>query len=75
MDAGALLYKDTGSSIAGASGPTCLPLILFNKILKENKYKKILMVGTGALHSKTTVNIGLSIPSVSHAVSLEVISI
>lgn len=40
MDAGALLYKDTGSSIAGASGPTCLPLILFNKILKENKYKK-----------------------------------
>ena len=70
MDAGALLYKDTGSSIAGASGPTCLPLIL-----KENKYKKILMVGTGALHSKTTVNIGLSIPSVSHAVSLEVISI
>ena len=43
--------------------------------LSINKYKKILMVGTGALHSKTTVNIGLSIPSVSHAVSLEVISI
>ena len=44
-------------------------------LIKENKYKKILIVGTGALHSKTTVNIGLSIPSVSHAVSLEVISI
>lgn len=39
MDAGALLYKDTGSSIAGASGPTCLPLILFNKILKEINIK------------------------------------
>lgn len=71
-DAGVMLFnKESGRSIAGGSGPLCLPLILFTKILKE-KYKKILLVGTGSLHSKLSTNINESIPSVSHAVSLEV---
>ena len=71
VDAGSILLKDT-SVVAGASGPVCLPLILFNKILKE-KYKKILLVATGALHSKTSVNLKESIPNISHIVSLEVL--
>lgn len=73
MDAGSLLFdKNDLTEIAGGSGPVCLPLILFGRILKEN-YKKILLVGTGSLHSKTSCNLGESIPSISHAVSLEVI--
>lgn len=71
-DAGEMLFKDSGKEIAGASGPVCLPLILFEKILKEN-YKKILIVATGSLHSKTSCDLNESIPSIAHAVSLEVI--
>ncbi len=73
LDAGSMIYDEKYlDTIAGASGPICLPLILFNKILKEN-YKKILLVGTGSLHSKTSCNLSESIPSISHAVSIEVI--
>ena len=73
IDAGSILFdKNRLDKIAGGSGPVCLPFILFNKILKEN-YKKILIVGTGSLHSKTSCNLSESIPSISHAVSLEVI--
>jgi len=72
-DAGTILFEDyAGGVIAGGSGPACLPLILFSTILKE-KYKKILLVGTGSLHSKTSCNLGESIPSIAHVVSLEVI--
>ena len=72
LDAGSLLFKDSGKSIAGGSGPICLPLILFNKIFKED-YKRILIVGSGSLHSKNSSSLMKSIPSISHAVSLEVI--
>lgn len=72
-DAGVMLFEsESGYDIAGGSGPVCLPLILFSKILKDN-YKKILLVGTGSLHSKVSTNLSESIPSISHIVSLEVI--
>ncbi len=72
-DAGVLLFnEESGSLIAGGSGPACLPLALFTKILKE-KYKKILLVATGSLHSKLSTDIKESIPSIAHVVSLEVI--
>lgn len=71
-DAGTILFEnEVGKSIAGGSGPLCLPMILFTKILNEN-YKKILIVGSGSLHSKLSSIINESIPSISHAVSLEV---
>lgn len=72
LDAGTLIFEDSGSSIAGGSGPVCLPLILNNKILKNKAIKKILIVATGSLHSKVSSNLGESVPSISHAVSLEV---
>ncbi len=73
-DAGVILYNSKkGDEIAGGSGPICLPLVLFNKILKTKKYKKILIVATGSLHSSLSSKLRLSIPSISHAVSLEVI--
>ena len=73
LDAGCELYlKSQEETYAGASGPVALPLYLFNKILKQKKHQKILLVGTGSLHNPFFVNQKLTIPAVAHAVSLEV---
>ena len=72
LDAGCELYLDSQKTYAGGSGPSCLPIVLFNKILLNKKYKKILIVATGALHSPTTVNQHGTIPAIAHAISLEV---
>ena len=71
IDSGSIFYAKK-NVYAGASGPACLPLILFNYIIPMKKYKKILIIGTGSLHSVVSSNLNLSIPSISHAVSLEV---
>lgn len=73
IDAGSILITDKNLTSEGASGPVCLPLVLFEKILKEKKYKHILIIGTGALHNTMLVNQKLTIPTISHAVSLEVL--
>ena len=77
-DTGVMLYDlETQPVYAGASGPACAPLVtysyIFNK-MKKGKYKKVLLAATGALMSPTMVNHKLTIPSVCHAVSLEVVS-
>lgn len=72
LDAGSILIKNKKLTGSGASGPACLPLILTKKIIPEGKYKKILIIGSGSLHSKDLVNRNMSIPCISHAVSLEV---
>ena len=72
-DSGVLLFNaKNNSKISGGSGPRCLPLILFSEISKI-KYRKIVIVETCSLHSALSSNIKLSVPSISHAVSLEVI--
>lgn len=73
LDAGCELFLKSQDTYAGGSGPVCLPLVLFNRILTSKKYKKILIIGTGALHSPTLVNQKKSIPAIAHAVSLEVL--
>lgn len=72
VDAGSIFYKDE-TIYAGATGPLCIGMILFDYILKNKKYKKILVVGTGSLHSVTSSNLKLPMPAVAHAVSLEVL--
>lgn len=72
IDAGNILIKDKTKTDIGASGPICLPLILYEKILKSKKYKTILIIGTGSLHNITMTNQHKNIPAISHAVSLEV---
>lgn len=73
VDAGCELYlKSQEETYAGASGPVALPLYLFNKVLKQKKGKKILLVGTGSLHNPFFINQKLTIPAIAHAVSLEV---
>lgn len=70
-DAGSMFYLEE-NIFAGASGPICLPMVLFDCILKLKKYNKILIIATGSLHSIISTNLKLPIPSISHAISLEV---
>lgn len=72
-DAASMIYKEDQDTNQGGSGPVVVPLVLFEKILKENKYKKILILATGSLHNPLMVNLKKSIPSITHAISIEVI--
>ena len=58
---------------AGGSGCGCSAVVLcsyFLQKLKENKLKRILFCGTGALLSPTSVQQGLPIPGICHAVAI-----
>ena len=74
-DTGVMLYDLKSQPVyAGASGPACAPLVTYGYILDEmrkGKYKKVLLAATGALMSPVMANHKLTIPSISHAVSLE----
>ena len=73
LDAGSRLYKNINDINDGASGPFALPLYFFNNTIMNKKYKRILLVGTGALHSSTMVNQKQSIPSIAHVIGIEVL--
>ena len=73
VDAGEQIFAQSQNVKSGASGPVSLPLVLFNKVLRNTKLKKILIVGTGALHSPSLLNQKDTIPAIAHAVSLEVL--
>ena len=72
MDAGSIIYKKSQNKCAGGSGPTCLPFAFFNRFIQDKKIKKVLLVGTGALHNPTLVNQKNSIPSIAHLIEIEV---
>ncbi len=74
FDSSSIMYKENQNMYQGGSGPVVVPLVLFNKIIKDKQYKKILILATGALHSPLMVNLKKSIPSITHAVSIEVSS-
>jgi len=75
-DCGLILYDIKKQNVfAGASGPASSALVLCSYILKEmekGKYKRVLIVPTGAIFSPTRLFQGDSIPSIAHAISLEV---
>ena len=78
-------YNDTATMIydvnkqpvyAGGSGPACAPLVTYSYIfskMKKGEIKRVLLIATGALMSQTMVNEKMSIPSIAHAISLELI--
>lgn len=75
-DCGVLIFdKDAQDTHSGGSGCACAATVfsgyLFNQ-LKEKKYKKILLIATGALTNSTTAQQGESIPGIAHAVSIEI---
>ena len=70
FDAGAEFYKNF--EYAGASGTAAQALMLVTKYIHQKKYKKILYLATGSLHSPVLVNQKNTIPTVTHAIYLEV---
>ena len=76
-DTGTMLYDVNEQPVyAGASGPVCAPLVTYSYIfnlMRKKKLKKVLLVATGALMNPSMVNQKLTIPAISHAVSLEVV--
>ena len=76
-DCGVMLYDVNRQAVfAGGSGPVCSALVVFGYILKQmqsGKLKKVLIVPTGAIFSPTRVFQKQTIPSIAHAISLEVI--
>ena len=75
-DCGILIYNREAQKVEqGGSGPCCSGLVFCGyiyKMLKQGKYKKVLLVPTGALLSKTATLQGATIPGIAHAVSIEV---
>ena len=75
-DCGVLIFdKEKQDTHSGGSGCACCGTVfsgfLFNS-LKQKKYKKILLVATGALMNSTSSQQGESIPGIAHAVSIEI---
>ena len=78
------LYTDCGAEIfdnqkqdthAGGSGCACSAVVFNGYVLKEmarGTFKRVLLAATGALHSTTITQQGESIPSISHAVTIDI---
>ena len=75
-DCGILVYNREGQDVGqGGSGACCCGLVFNSYIYKQmkmGKYRKVLLMPTGALLSKTSSLQGESIPAICHAVSFEV---
>lgn len=70
-DCGILIYDPSQDVHAGGSGCACSAVVTCSYLIEEmvaGKFKRILGVGTGALHSPCTTQQGESIPGIAHAV-------
>ena len=75
-DCGVLIFdKEKQDTHSGGSGCACCGTVfsgyLFNQ-MKAKKYKKILLIATGALTNATTSQQGESIPGIAHAAAIEI---
>ncbi len=74
VDCGELVYNICEQEYQGGSGAGCSPLVfnsyIYNK-LKNGRYKKVLLMSTGALLSSVSSQQGESIPAIAHAVVIE----
>lgn len=73
-DCGVLIFDPGQDTHAGGSGCACAAAVTAGYLLsglRSKKFKRILVVGTGALLSVTSSQQGESIPGIGHAVVLE----
>lgn len=74
-DCGVLIFDQNAQDThSGGSGCACCATVFSGylfKQLQEKKYKKILLIATGALTNSTTSQQGESIPGIAHAISIE----
>ncbi|MEK3764777.1 stage V sporulation protein AD [Solibacillus sp. FSL K6-4121] len=72
-DAGAEFYGEDASFLAGASGPGCSASVYSGYMMeqfKTGRYKRVLLVATGALLSPLTFQQGDTIPCTAHAIEI-----
>lgn len=77
-DCGTMLYdlEKQKEVMAGGSGPVCSTLVNYSTIIKglmEKKYKKVLLIATGALFSPTMLFQKMNILSIANLICLEAI--
>lgn len=75
VDCGILLYdRETKDVHAGGSGCACSGLVFAGHLypmLERGEIRRLLLVATGSLHSKISIQQSESIPGIAHAVALE----
>lgn len=74
LDCGTQIFDEDQDCHAGASGCGCSAVYLCGYLWntrKESRYKRVLLLGTGALLSPLTVQQKQSIPGIAHLVCLE----
>lgn len=74
-DCGCLIYRAEQDAHAGASGCASSAVVFSGYIyrqLMEKKWRRVLLIGTGSLHSTTSYQQKESIPCIAHAVALEI---
>lgn len=75
QDCGCMIYREEQDTHAGASGCASSAVVFCGYIyhaLMNRKLKKILLLGTGSLHSTTSYQQKESIPCIAHAVAVEI---
>ena len=74
QDCGVMIYGGDEKMHCGGSGCGCGASMLcghYYKELEQERISRLLFVATGALHSPTSFLQGESIPSIAHAISIE----
>ena len=75
-DCGVMIFdEDSQDTHSGGSGCACCGTVFSGyvyKMLREKKFKKVLLMATGALMNSTSSQQGESIPGIAHAVSIEI---
>ncbi|MCL4426593.1 MAG: stage V sporulation protein AD [Firmicutes bacterium] len=73
-DCGIMIYDTNQDAHSGGSGTACSAVVFGGYILRQilsGRYRRVLLVGTGALYSPTSAQQGESIPGIAHAVAVE----
>ncbi|QDR80773.1 stage V sporulation protein AD [Sporomusa termitida] len=74
-DCGCMIFRQEQDAHAGASGCASSAVVFAGyiyRMLKRQKLRKVLLVGTGSLHSTTSYQQKESIPCIAHAVAVEI---
>ncbi len=73
-DCGAIMYGSGQDAHAGGSGCGCSASLIAGRIIKEmraGKYRRVMLISTGALISTISKQQGETVPGIAHAVTLE----